>query len=573
MFDIPELDEKVCLQLHRHSVLQCAKVNKKWRRIFTPYIWRDLSGYRSIRDSKAFCKMILHDYLEEHERQQQQQPPKENPRLEQSTQKRSSPPLSLLAKYGACIRLIPENPSSLLNDLTNGISYLSKEQPIDLTPQDLFRHLLKHCTALDVPHLRLKGSCLQSNHLLETVADFIVPLAHRMVIGSGPVESWKLKHLLTRCSSKLKELTLDTVIIGPKDGKGDEEESDEEEVINTGAQPRYLRLDFCEDALESKAFWSWLWKRSMHVERLEVLSTYGMVHNLAEGMLSHMSNLDKIELGSETFAFRDEDGYDAYCMEQEDEHVATLLSSCRKGWKAVQIRSGAFFGDAAWNSLVNHFFTLEEMVVLGGVSIGGNQLRRILSSCPNLHTLITIDDGTYFNSDDFSVDMYAEQFVDLDHATLSLNPWACERSLKVLKVLVIRVSDRPNRYRYSAPQSLVYKRLARFTNLETLWLGHDPHIEVERHPSISVEPQDDRLQMSLESGLDMLQGLTALQELGVSNMETLIGWKELQWMTQHWPRLCIIRGMDEKGRDKEAAQWLQDHHSGIKLQAEWRKKR
>ncbi|KAF9136124.1 hypothetical protein BGW39_006920 [Mortierella sp. 14UC] len=533
MFDIPELDEMICLQLVRRTLARCARVNKKWHRIVTPYIWHDLSGNRLISEKEAFCKMVLYDYLEEQVRQQKS--PKEDPGLKQLLQKRSSPPLSLLAKYGACIRLIPEDPSHLLADLTRPQSYLSREQANDPAPQDLFRHLLKHCTALEVPHLYLRGALLKSNHLIKTVADFMLPHARRMIVASGPVESWRLKYLLARCSSKLEELTLDIAVTGPEDGKVNEDEPKKEEVLNIGAQPRYLRLSFDRDVSESKAFWSWLWRRSMRVERLEVLSTNDMVHSLAEGMLSHMSNLDRIELGSETFCYEDEDGYDAYCMELEDEHVATVLSSCRKGWRAVQVRSSASFGDTAWESLVNHFFTLEKMVVLGGVSFGGNKLRRILSSCPNLHTLVTIDDGTYLNSDNMRVEMYAKKFVDLDHATGALNPWACERSLKVLKVLVTNVSEDSDCY-CSATQS-----------------------------------QDDCLQFSLESGLDMLQGLTALQELSVSNMNTLIGWKELEWMTQYWPRLRIIMGMDKKDRDKEAAQWLQDHPSEIKLRAEWLK--
>ncbi|KAF9176749.1 hypothetical protein BGZ51_009503 [Haplosporangium sp. Z 767] len=568
MFNIPELDEMVCLQLCRHTLAQCARVNKKWHRVVTPYVWHDLSDNRLIREMKAFYKMVLYDYLEEQERQQQ--PPKEDPGLEQPLQKRSSPPLSLLAKYGACIRLIPEDPSCLLADLTRGQSYLSREQANDPAPQDLFRHLLKHCTALEVRHLHLRGALLESNHLIKTVADFILPHARRIIIDRGPVESWRLKYLLARCSSKLEELTLDTTVTGPEDGKVCEEEPKEEEVLNIGAQPRYLRLSFRGDALESKAFWSWLWRRSMYVESMKVLNTNDIVHSLAEGMLSHMSNLDRIKLGSESFSYRDEDGYYVYCMELEDEHVATVLSSCRKGWKAVQVRSSASFGDAAWKSLANHFFTLEKMVILGGVSFDGDKLRCILSSCPNLHTLVTIDDGTYLNSDNVCVEMYAKTFVDLDHATGALNPWACERSLKVLKVLVTNVSDDSDHY-CSATQSQVYKRLARLINLETLWLGHDPRIATERHPDISVGQQDNCLQMSLESGLDMLQGLTALQELSVSNMNTLIGWKELQWMTQHWPRLRIIMGMDEKDRDKEAAQWLQGHPSDIKLRTEWLK--
>ncbi|KAF9994099.1 hypothetical protein BGZ79_001179, partial [Entomortierella chlamydospora] len=350
-----------------------------------------------------------------------------------------------------------------------------------------------------------------------------------LVIRNGPVEFWRLKYLLNRCSNKLEELTLNTIVEGKEDGKV-EEEHKEEEVLNTGAQPKCLRLNLYGDVLEPKAFWLWLWRHCIYVIRLQVQYVGDFAQRLAEGMLTHIFNLDRIELGSETFSYKDENGYYVSDEKLRDDQVAILLSSCRKEWKAVQVRSSASFGESSSASLANHFSTLEELVILGGVSLGRDDLRRVLASYPNLRALVTIDNGTYYNIDIMCVELYAKSFVDLDHETGALNTWACEKSLKVLKVLITHVCDFSDPY--SASQSQVYKRLARFINLETLWLGHDPRIETELHPDYSVERQDDCLQMSLESGLDTLQGLTALQELNVSNMDTLIGIKELQWMTQ-----------------------------------------
>jgi len=46
-------------------------------------------------------------------------------------------------------------------------------------------------------------------------------------------------------------------------------------------------------------------------------------------------------LGSETFAFKDEDGHTVYFIDLEDELVAAVLSGCRKGMKAVKVRFSA----------------------------------------------------------------------------------------------------------------------------------------------------------------------------------------------------------------------------------------
>jgi len=127
------------------------------------------------------------------------------------------------------------------------------------------------------------------------------------------------------------------------------------------------------------------------------------------------------------------------------------------------------------DSLTSHFSTLEEMVVHGGASLDSDDLRQILSSCPNLHTLDAIDDGYYLDIDNYRVEMYAEQFVDLDPMTGAPSPWPCEKSLRVLKVVVANVSHNPKCY-HSATQSQVYRRLARFENLETLWMGHQPYM-------------------------------------------------------------------------------------------------
>ncbi|KAF9079418.1 hypothetical protein BGX23_004145, partial [Mortierella sp. AD031] len=96
-------------------------------------------------------------------------------------------------------------------------------------------------------------------------------------------------------------------------------------------------------------------------------------------------------------------------------------------------------------------------------------------------------------------------------------------------------------------QKRIYERLSRFINLEELCLGHGAK-ENRRlsHSDDAIDGEDyqyECLEMTLESGLDQLKGLKNLRVLDVRMMAQRIGLKEVQWMTQYWPRLREIRGL------------------------------
>ncbi|KAF9944865.1 hypothetical protein BGZ72_001885, partial [Mortierella alpina] len=65
--------------------------------------------------------------------------------------------------------------------------------------------------------------------------------------------------------------------------------------------------------------------------------------------------------------------------------------------------------------------------------------------------------------------------------------------------------------------------------------------------------QYECLEMTLESGLMNLHGLKKLQVLDVQGMAQRIGVDEVQWMTEHWPKLRAIYGLWNHGVNKEAA--------------------
>jgi hypothetical protein len=126
-----------------------------------------------------------------------------------------------------------------------------------------------------------------------------------------------------------------------------------------------------------------------------------------------------------------------------------------------------------------HFYSLEILEVDGCFSLKGDYLVQVLSSCTNLHTLsnIFLLSGRLRHPT-----IGAENFIDMDPATGSLKPWHCEKTLKVFGVTVTGI-PRPdlkedNVFVEAYPgqsqelHAQVYDRLARLTNLETLWSGN-----------------------------------------------------------------------------------------------------
>ncbi|KAF9131845.1 hypothetical protein BGW39_001233 [Mortierella sp. 14UC] len=84
----------------------------------------------------------------------------------------------------------------------------------------------------------------------------------------------------------------------------------------------------------------------------------------------------------------------------------------------------------------------------------------------------------------------------------------------------------------------------------------------------AIDGEDYRyecLKMALESGLDQLKGLKNVRALDVQRMEQRVGIKEVEWMTQHWPRLNELRGLCDDGDNLEAIGWLWRHFPRIKV--------
>ncbi|KAK3810835.1 MAG: hypothetical protein J3Q66DRAFT_350327 [Benniella sp.] len=554
MFDIPELDDLICQQLSQHDLAQCAQVNRTWHTVVIPYLWRDLTCIQHNRRRDAFRRIVLDDYL--HKQRLHRDQGEEND-MDQHTQESFLSSVSVLERYGPWIRELPD-PMRLFECLQlpndTWTQQLRNEHIQEPTTLDLLRDLYKRCPAIQVQNLCVSAECLNHDGLLETISDLVVPGAHSLYIkdhGSAPgYVPRQLKYLLTRAGA-LEKLTLSVGIIS-HDEVRDNEMDDETSVDDTKpwSQLDELELIWCADWTSDKAIWPWLWKRCHHVEKLKVCNVNGTIlQNLAESMSTHMPNLSQISLGQDD---------KRHIQSLKDREIATLLSGCSRGWKVVLIKPAVAFGEAAVQALERHYPTLEVFDINARIDSQRNELVRVLSSSPNLRALISPHNMWSANRCETSA------FIDRDPATGALKVWACETSLKILKVVINGIPRHDLRRRNAEIypgqereiQGQVYDRLARLTSLETLWLGAD-------HDSAPYI-QWDCLEMSLESGLHKLSGLKALEELNVSSMAIKIGVPEVQWMTQHWPRLRVICGLRED-RGKEAVKWLREHHPQIEV--------
>ncbi|KAF9353152.1 hypothetical protein BGX34_011776 [Mortierella sp. NVP85] len=530
MLDIPELDRMVFRQLGLHDLAQCARVSKKWHALVMPYLWHDLSDLSWDRaDRDDFRRIVLEDYLAERQRQQLQA---EDDSVEQSTQTQPSPHSPALSKYGHWIRLLP-NPDRFRCFLE--LPWKAKEQEKGPTEDELILHLFKRCSP-DVQVVDFWTSLrdLDIEYPKNAILDFTLSRVLHLDIklrsySSGP-EVWKLLDQLDQCQL-LRKLVLKVELYA---GIEDIEEERTNDELKGWASLKELTLYDNASAWYSNAFWSWLFKRCASVEKLSVTTCNGAAKSIEQGLLAYMPNICEISLGGDLKG------------NISDEDMATILDGSRAGWKAVKVERCGRLRGPAMDALAKHFSTLEVLVVDGIEGAMMNDMVQVPRLCTKLRTLAYIDTDYCEMNGCSKID--AKVFIDQDPDTGVLKPWKCEASLEVLKVMIVGIprpdleSDEVIKEAYPGEgreiQGQVYDRLARLTNLETLWLGDECGRSGVQSP-----------EMSLESGLGKLCGLKKLKELNVAGFLTRIGVGEVQWMVENWPKLRIIYGFDNDGFD------------------------
>ncbi|KAF9092123.1 hypothetical protein BGX29_010599 [Mortierella sp. GBA35] len=455
-----------------------------------------------------------------------------------------------------------------------------------------------------------------ANDVVPNLANLGISFEYRLVFNPDlrpePIKTSIPPFLLAQCSAKMQRLMIPytnrSLPLEVEVGE-DAEDRAVERVQRNGPLTALKHLHtWALDVDRDWSGWSRFLRRCVHLESLSIEKIdRGWVQALRE--CTHLKTLylvegDRVSLSllAETFRTNGLPNLDDIVVSSVEGEIddvvalaelADMLSACRKGWRSVAVPT---LDTLSADALVQHCPTLESLKVTMTPGLTSTHIRQILSSSPNLHTFVTAENGEAVYSKVMPI--LAEDFIDLDPATDTLRPWPCESKLKLFnaKVLGIPRPDVTLTY-YGRPreefhdvdgnavavdvlqethpgqgrelQRRVYERLSRFTHLEVLGLGHDVRgfggegRLVEDAEGVFIfgdkDYQYECLEMSLDAGLRLLEGLKELRMLNVMRMATSIGVEDIRWMTESWPKLKEVRGLNTELNELDAQNWLKEN--------------
>ncbi|KAF9193392.1 hypothetical protein BGZ51_003443 [Haplosporangium sp. Z 767] len=327
---------------------------------------------------------------------------------------------SPLFKYCPWIRDLPD-----IFELMNLFSPKNPQADTQHTTHALLCHFLVHCTGIKSLKLSRLGSMDDSTWIM--VADVVIPRLWQLDLSPSAMKTSICQYILSRCSTKLETLLLNTKLI--VSGDAIDIVADRGEPL-TRLKKLEIRWFYDEQFSELSSFL----ERCQHIEKLVLLVYYPS--NSHQQLLAAMSHIPKL---SEPRVFR----RSRSATTLSNKSFTTLLSACHGNLRIVDAINAAVFGELSCEALLKHSSTLEELN---------------LERCSSL---------------------------DLDQDSDTLKPWPCESTLKVFKVKITNI-PRPDITHdiYCGPrlsvaeetypgegrviQFRVYERLARFNNLETL---------------------------------------------------------------------------------------------------------
>ena len=545
VFDLPELNHKIFSYLSMNDLVRWARVSKCWHHAVIPYIWNDLLSLTKSQ-RKRFTKMVIDDYQRVYCR---------SPKGHQSS----------LAKYCPLIRklgLISGQESIFGSFLSDFIldDVLQKGEPLSdiqrSTAQNIFHHFMAQCTHLYALEFILGHRFYES---FKVTADSSIQHLRYLSLH-GIILQCAFKYMIIRFPVTLETLELCCQLnFCSEHHSGMEIDVTEQEPLPSlrRLSLRYNRAHFHD------TFPFTLWRRCESVEAMDLINCWiSAYQSKASSMATFMTALPNLNIINIE---------EIYFM--NDEALAHLLSTSRLGWRSVSITGYVDFGERSWEALSRHTSTLENFTMMNRYYQDGAGLRPFFTSFSRLQSFVTLaetgEDYLKINAID------AIDWIHQDSLSGSLTPWPCEYTLTDLRISICGIPrrdithDHKGKKRHpvveeSYPgegrmiQRRVYERLARFVNLEVLWLGSNSYYskEPDMRSRKVMNHQYECLEMSLESGLDQLEGLKRLKVLNISLMATKIGQREAQWMAGQWPKLHEIRGLENRANTWRARQWF-----------------
>lgn len=239
------------------------------------------------------------------------------------------------------------------------------------------------------------------------------------------------------------------------------------------------------------------------------------------------------------------------CNEWDEEEVAKFIGLSSAGWRRLVFRAVhkerypyVIFDSKSFKVLHACSSTTLEIVRFDThSSISGSQIHQLLCSAPKLKQ-------AYFSGWPNLVEggwMDARAIVGSEWVCLDLEVFGCRIGNNPRPDITRDIAGRPSVDVYGSPlesitlQRQIYSKLARLTKLRVLRLGFE--IDSTLPEYLLGEKEDLRqyscIAMTLDSGLDLLQGLKELKVVGLEDMEVYIGERERTWFEEHWPNARV----------------------------------
>ncbi|KAG0201065.1 hypothetical protein BGX33_010540 [Mortierella sp. NVP41] len=310
-------------------------------------------------------------------------------------------------------------------------------------------------------------------------------------------------------------------------------------------------------------------RRCQNLERIELDYIFGITLSYLSGVLrTHCHQLTHLDWTS--------------CGEESEEDCVHLMKSSRSGWKVLRLTHMDNFGPLAFGALMESASTLEELQMDWAQCPTSENTMRLLCSATQLRHLGGHSDHIFSSTGDpfytaglelHAYDAYIGGSTNGSAGRRRGRPWAIGESMRYLRLMihgvprpdVVHGGDEYDLGMYGYIQRLdstmrfevqkwIYKQLSALTGLQELILGMtDDCLDPAR--TMYVDDQGfgltfnfHCLELSLESGLELLKGLKDLRVLDVRSIAHRIGVDELEWIHVHWPKLKTIRGLTSSGR-------------------------
>ncbi|KAF9349687.1 hypothetical protein BGX26_012056 [Mortierella sp. AD094] len=284
-----------------------------------------------------------------------------------------------------------------------------------------------------------------------------------------------------------------------------------------------------------------------------------------------------------------------------DEQYALVIGAC-SGLLSIVVPGVASFGRLAVEALLRHAPNLERVAIDGSKQVTSKYVQLLLTRAPHLLEFV-------------SMVTHESQFARSVHLNASFlvlwpNPWIC-MNLVILKLLgaLIHLEEL-----WLGPQYWIYGPIEDSdidsdddedgspgwsegeSNSE--YVESEPGEDSDYEENVESEPgedfeyeeyvppvpgfQEDCLQLSLSTGLDLMINLKAMRILSIHSMAHCVRLPEVQWMCDQWPKLQATKGLFHSSssllssafllsitwdtvEENQTKEWLQENRPGIRV--------